>query len=129
MGGRNLDALRFSQHAEQAAFKDSRDRQVVGVVAFLRERHRLRNALAGYIGAAQGPREVACRTESDRGRAENVAETRRAKKAAPSGEMLLGIGEVAAKQAHLRLSTACEGKARGTALTLGKSEYPVRQQG
>ena len=43
--------------------------------------------------------------------------------------MLLGTGEVAAKEAHLHLSTTCEAEARGAALALGKIEYSVCQQG
>src|ERR1700685_1412037 len=105
-----------------------RNRQIEEVVAFPREGNRLRNALARNIRAAQSRSGKACMCDCSHSSAGNLPETRRAQEAAPASEVLLGTGEVAAKEPHLHLSTACEAEARGAVLAQGKFEYSVCEQ-
>src|SRR5450432_3468596 len=82
--GRNLGALWFSHQVRQPAFKESRYRQIVRVLAIPCEGDRLGDTSAGRIGVTKGPRAEACAPHRTNGGAGNLPEGRRVKEAAPA---------------------------------------------
>src|SRR5450755_1335732 len=106
--GRNLGALWFSHQVRQPAFKESRYRQIVRVLAIPCEGHRLSDTSAGRIGVTKGPRAEACAPNRTDGGAGNLLETSRLKASAQTCEIILNCDEVTATKTRIHLSTVCK---------------------